>query len=105
MKHARAIKFDYVKSLAVIMTSCILQHRRTSTGEKLSAIVILTPCESIRWYLLCKLSMTATAHVKVFRFHHQISSVGKCPCSNTGILILGTQDCFRGRGASSIGGL
>ena len=32
------------------LTSCILQHRRVSTGEKASEIVVLTPCESICWY-------------------------------------------------------
>ena len=49
-----------------LLTSCILQHSRVSTGKKASEIVILTHCESIRWFAVFSLhSFTLTTLVRI----------------------------------------
>lgn len=81
-----------------LFTSCILQHRIISTAVKRSAIVMLTPCESIRWCFVCKLSSTASAHVKVF-----LSTIKFRPLASVLFRRLASQfwDTWRGRTCNS----
>ena len=60
-----------------LLTSYILQHRRVSTGEKASRIVILTPYLSIRWYAVFSLHPSTITTLFILQSTYLCSSILK----------------------------